>query len=123
MNKNNTNKMQVTKSLAMSMELTGAIICIKGTDIGSMISLPSDKKMIVGRDPTVSNYVINHPKISRKHFEITYIGSLNKYLIVDYSRNGIFLQDGSRLEKEREYYLSPMTELSMGDGSNIYKLR
>lgn len=120
---NDTTTMQVTRSLAMSTELTGAMICVKGSNIGSMITLQSDKKVIVGRDSEISNYVIHDPKVSRKHLEITYIASINKYLVEDYSTNGVFLKNGSRLEKNKEYYLPPMTELRLGNGDNIYKLR
>lgn len=106
----------------MSTEQSGAMICIRGKEIGAMVPLDSDKKVTAGRDPSVSNYVIADPKVSGKHFEITFVGALKKYLVVDDSRNGTFLKDGSRLQRGKEYYLPPMTELWFGDG-NIYKLR
>lgn len=115
--------MQVTKSLALSSELTGAMVCIRGQAIGSLLSLPGDRKMTIGRDPNVCNYVISDSKVSRKHLDITYVGTLNKYLVVDYSSNGTFLQDGTRLQNNMEYYLSPGAELQLGTGNNIYKLR
>ncbi len=119
---NNTRTMQVTSSLAMSADESGAMICINGQEIGSMLPLKSDRRVVAGRDPSVSNYVIPDPRVSGKHFEITYIGALKKYRVVDYSHNGTFLKDGSRLQMNQEYYLPPKTELWVGSG-NIYKLR
>lgn len=119
---NNADTMRVTRSLAMSAEPSGAMICIRGEAIGSMIALKSDKRIRVGRDPTVCDYIISDPKVSGKHFEITYIGALKQYRVVDYSRNGTFKKNGFRLQKDKEYYLPPAAELQFGDG-NIYKLR
>lgn len=120
---NDTGNMRVTHSLAMSQELTGAMICIQGQALGSMLSLKSDKRLIVGRDAMVCDYAVLDSRVSRKHMEITYIGALNKYRIVDYSSNGVFLQDGSRLVKNKEYYLPPGTEINLGQGNNRYKLK
>lgn len=120
---NDARSMQVTRSLAMYGELSGAMICVRGDAIGSMVSLKSDRKLIVGRDKTYCNYVVTDQKVSRKHLEITYIGTLNKYLVVDYSSNGTFLQNGVQLKKKQEYYLPPRTELWLGSSDTIYKLR
>lgn len=120
---NNARTMQVTRSLAMSAELSGAMICIKGASVGSMIPLPSDRRITVGRDSSVCNYTVSGAKVSRKHLEITYIGSLNKYLVVDRSSNGTFIRNNEKLNKGQEYYLKPLTELKLGNGENIYKLK
>lgn len=120
---NNTHTMRVTRSLAMSSELSGAMICVRGAAVGKMIMLPSDKRMIVGRDSSVCNYAVSGLKVSRKHLEITYIGALNKYRVVDYSSNGTFVGNHERLKKNYEYYLEPRTELKLGNSENIYKLK
>lgn len=116
--------MSVTRSFAMSQDhASGAMICIRGDAIGSMVSLQSDRKVVVGRDPSVCNLVISNPKVSRKHLEIMYIGALNKYRVVDCSSNGTFLQNRYRLDRNQEYYLESMTELRFGSDDVIYKLR
>lgn len=120
---NDARSMEVTRSLAMYSELPGAMICVRGNAIGSMISLKSDRKLIVGRDKTYCNYIVTDQKVSRKHLEITYIGALNKYLVVDCSSNGTFLQNGAQLKKNQEYYLPPRTELWLGSSDTVYKLR
>lgn len=122
-NPNDAHSMQVTRSLAMSSELSGAMVCVRGNAIGQMVLLKSDRKLNVGRDPSCCNHVITDPKVSRKHLEITYIGALNKYLVVDCSSNGTYIQNGRRLIKGQEYYLPPMTEMWLGSENTIYKLR
>ena len=119
---NNVETMRVTKSLAMSSEVTGALICIRGEMAGQMLSLPCDKKMLIGRDSDVCSFVLSDIKVSRKHLEISYIGTVNKYKVTDFSKNGTYLGDGTRLQKNKEYYLPPMTELRLGSSDNIYKL-
>lgn len=115
--------MQVTRSFALSEDKQGGLICIRGTHIGKLIPLPSDQKVIFGRDATQCTYAITDAQVSRKHCEITYVGALNKYRVVDYSKNGTFLGNGARLEREKEYYLSSAEELYMGNEDNLYKLR
>ena len=120
---NNAETMQVTRSLAMSSDLHGAMVCIGLTDIGKMLTLESDRTVTVGRDPGMCEYVLADAKISRKHLEITYVGALNKYRVVDLSSNGTLLANGTRLIRKQEYYLGPRTELYLGSKKNLFKLQ
>lgn len=120
---NNTETMQVTKSLALSESKQGGLICIRGNFIGQLIPLPCDKKVILGRDAGLCTYVITDSHVSRKHCEITYVATLDKYRVIDYSKNGTFLGNGQRLNREQEYYLSAKEELYLGSEDNLYKLR
>lgn len=120
---NDINTMQVTRSIAMSSERTGGMICIRGTYIGKMIVLRSDEAVVLGRDVTQCNCILNDIQVSRKHCMITYLSSLNKYRVIDYSKNGTFIGMGQRLEKGREYYLEPKTEIYLGNEDNLFKLR
>lgn len=120
---NDMSTMQVTRSLAMSSEASGGLICIRGDHLGQMIPLPGDKIFTLGRDETMCTYVLHDMQVSRRHCEISFIPALNQYRVRDLSTNGTFLGDGSRLEQGKEYYLPPATELYMGNGDNLYKLR
>lgn len=120
---NTRETMQVTRSLALSSEPSGGLICIRGNHLGHMISLPGDKGMIFGRDPSKCNIVLDDGQVSRKHCQITYIASLMQYRIVDFSKNGTFLGDGTRLKSGKEYYVKPATEIYMGNKDNLYKFR
>lgn len=115
--------MQVTRSLALSSEPEGGLICIRGKHLGHLIPLPGDRALTVGRDPSVCQIVLDDGQVSRKHCQITYIASLNKYRVVDVSKNGTFLGNGRRLERGKEYYVDPAEELYMGNQNNLYKFR
>lgn len=122
--RNDIYTMEVTRSLAMSEKKTeGAMICICGEAIGSMIPLKNEHRMIIGRDASVCDLVISNPYVSRKHLEITYLDVLRKYRVIDYSSNGTFLKNHLRLESNKEYYLDPMEELYLGSEKIVYKLR
>ena len=120
---NTKETMQVTRSLALSSEVAGGLICIKGKHLGHMIPLPGDKTVVFGRDPAVCQIVLDDGQVSRKHCQITYIASLMQYRIIDLSKNGTFLGDGTRLVQGKEYYVKPATEIYMGNGDNLYKFR
>lgn len=122
-NRNDTSTMRVTHSLAMSSSSSGGAVCIKGHHIGRMIPLPADKPVLFGRDAAACQYAVNDIQVSRRHCTITYIATLNQYRIVDTSSNGTFLGTGERLVKYKEYYLPPATEIYLGNGDNLYKLR
>lgn len=115
--------MQVTRSLALSSEPSGGLICIRGKHLGHMISLPADKIMTFGRNPAECNIVLDDSQVSRKHCQITYIASLGQYRIVDLSKNGTFLGDGTRLQQGKEYYIKSATEIYLGSNENLYKLK
>lgn len=122
-NINTRETMQVTRSLALSSEPSGGLICIRGRQLGHMISLPADRIMTFGRDPAECNIVLNDSLVSRLHCQITYIAAMEKYRIVDFSKNGTFLGDGTRLQSGKEYYVKSATEIYLGNSDNLYKLR
>lgn len=122
-NVNDLLTMQVTQSIALSEEKAGGLICIRGSHIGQLIPLPSDKVVVLGRDATQCTCVITDAQVSRKHCEIVYIAALEKYRVMDFSKNGTFQGDGTRLIKGKEYYFSSAEELYLGNEDNLYKLR
>ena len=69
------------------------------------------------------NIVLNDSLVSRKHCQITYIAALEQYRIVDFSKNGTFLGDGTRLQSGKEYHVKSATEIYLGNSDNLYKLR
>lgn len=123
MNMNDDMTMTVTRSIALSGAEEGGLICIKGDHIGQMISLPGDKPVMFGRDASLCTYVLSDAQVSRKHCEITYVGSTNQYRVIDYSKNGTFIGTTEKMTPEKEYYLEPGTELYIGNKRNLYKLR
>lgn len=122
-NINTRETMQVTRSLALSSEPSGGLICIRGKHLGHMISLPADRIMTFGRDPAECSIVLKDSMVSRLHCQITYIAALEQYRIVDFSKNGTFLGDGTRLQSGKEYHVKSATEIYLGNRDNLYKLK
>lgn len=76
----------------------GAIFGVSGEYAGARI--PIDRQIIIGRDQNSCNIVITQPDISRRHCGITYDAKNNVYAVQDYSSNGTFLEDGTRLKQD-----------------------
>jgi predicted component of type VI protein secretion system len=60
----------------------------------------ADMEYIIGRDPEVCQIVIeqNLGRVSRRHCGILYSPSKQTFYVCDYSSNGTFLDDGTRLQ-------------------------
>ena len=56
--------MQVTRSLALSSEPEGGLICIRGKHLGHLIPLPGDRTFNLGRDPSVCQIVLDDGQVS-----------------------------------------------------------
>ena len=72
---------------------------IGGVYTGAVFDL-THGKIIIGRDPKISNIVLYGEKISRKHCEIVYDQNSGEYMVTDYSQNGVYLGNGKRLKKD-----------------------
>ena len=114
--------MFVTRSLAMTQSKNGALIGVKGTFIGAMFRFYSEKEVMVGRDGTQSELVVDAPKISRKHLTINYSSKNDNYAICDISSNGTFLLNGERLPRGRVVVLKPGDCICLGDMDEVFRL-
>lgn len=127
----------VTKSLSLNQGITGALVCTKGTYLGSIIRFYADKEIVIGRDGTACDVVINLPYISRQHCRIQYNKASNTYEVTDLSHNGTFLlypdytnlkgsiESNSQMEritKNKPSCLKPGAALCFGKKDSIYRL-
>lgn len=100
----------------------GALICICGAYLGSIIRIRPEQEIIIGRDGTVADMVINLPYVSRRHCALTYHCDIMKYEVMDLSSNGTFIDGNKRLLKNETYLLKPGSEICFGDKKTVYKL-
>lgn len=100
----------------------GALICIRGTYLGSIIRIYPEQEIVIGRDGTIADLVINLPLASRRHCTLTYHCDMMKYEVRDLSSNGTFIDGDKRLLKNETYLLKPGSEICFGDKDTIYKL-
>lgn len=68
-------------------------------------------KIRIGRSQENNDLILNSVKISRHHCIIDYDSKRGQYRVVDYSSNGIYLPDGTRLERKNRHGL--MQELPL----------
>lgn len=111
-----------TSSLCKDQKNFGALVCIKGSYLGSIIRIHPEKKILIGRDGNQVDMVINLPFISRIHCSIIYHNDTMTYELIDYSNNGIYVDLDKRLLKGENYLLKSGTEICLGDTNTIYKL-
>lgn len=115
-------KVQVTKSLALNREETGALVFIKGTLLGTIIRIRDEKEIVIGRDPIQSDVVIRTMSVSRKHCKITFHKASGNYSLIDCSKNGVYRKDGKQLPPKTEIIIESGDELWIGDEKNIIRL-
>ncbi|MDE6760068.1 MAG: LytTR family transcriptional regulator DNA-binding domain-containing protein [Lachnospiraceae bacterium] len=113
---------RITHSLALNQKRAGAIVFIKGKLLGAIIRIQSDKEIMVGRDAAKADIVISNPVISRVHCTITYHSETGGYMVCDYSRNGIYRENGQQLPKNKSVWIQTGDILCLGNEENVVQL-
>ena len=104
------------------MNILGGLLCVNGPYTGKRYSLVPGQEIVVGRDGEQCDIVINLPKISRRHFLITWLKNEECFEITDFSTNGIYINGDIRLEKNNRYEISAGDTIDLGDGVTRFKL-
>jgi hypothetical protein len=100
----------------------GSIKCISGVNMGAVVPVAAGERIIIGRDPAFSHFIIKDNRISKKHCIIAFDGGSDKYIVRDVSMNGVYLENGTRLEAGTNVKLSHGTAIRIGKSDNVYKL-
>lgn len=112
----------LTKSLCMNQTRQGGIIGIKGSLIGRRIEIRSNAEVILGRDGSESDIVIQGSKVSRMHCSIRFNYHGNDYTVCDFSTNGTFVgKEGVAIHHEKKR-VPPGTILMLGSEDTIIQL-
>ena len=85
-----------------SKAMSGMLIGLRGEYKGAQIPLKNRELLYIGRSKEC-NLVLSNAKASRKHCKVIYDAKADKYLIKNYSDNGVFLSTGQRLEKGKAW--------------------
>ena len=91
-----------------------SIRCLSGEYEGAVLPLRFGDTMLIGRDRNVCNVILTNPRVSRKHCSIQYDVSTDSFKVVNYSKNGIFV-DGQRLDINRPYQFTHGTIIKISD--------
>ena len=101
---------------------SGIIYIQEGVYKGEEIELGDMETLLVGRDASQCNLIIEGEKASRKHCSITYCARMDSYLLCDYSFNGTYYKNGQRLPKHMNLELPEGTVIYLGDKKNVLRL-
>jgi uncharacterized membrane protein YhaH (DUF805 family) len=104
--------------------LAVAIVGVDGMYKGGVFPIEPNEEIIIGRDSALSHIVIDKgaAKVSRKHCGIVYDANKRMYTVYDYSSNGTFREDGSRLLANTGNLLPRGTLISLGSRNNSLRL-
>lgn len=109
-------------SLSQTRKEYGALVCIHGAYLGSIIHIKPEQKIFIGRDGSIVDMVINLPLVSRNHCSLLYHCDTMEYELTDFSNNGTFINRDKRVLPNETYLLKPGTEICFGDRKTVYKL-
>lgn len=86
---------------------------VSGSYQGVRWNLPAGTIIRIGRSVKVSNIVISGEKaISKEHCRLCYDEGKNEFLLIDVSKNGVYVQN-QRLVPNQEYRYAPNQQISL----------
>lgn len=102
----------------------GVIICTAGMYRYATFRIDNGEELIIGRDAAMSHIVVDTgaEKVSRKHCSIIYDGRQRQYIVTDYSSNGTYTDDNTRLTHLTLTILPCATTIYLGDRQNSFLL-
>lgn len=91
------------------------ILGVSGDYVGKQMGVDSHE-VLLGRDPAICQLVFDRfaTDVSRRHCGLTYNAQTGLFVLTDYSKTGVYLSDGSRLERYSQVALPPGTTISLG---------
>lgn len=117
--KQNNNK---TAESSKIVKENGTLTGLTGEYKTARIPIEHGSGLVIGRDSKEANLVIKKQKISRRHCTISYNADAKEYIIVDYSSNGTYFMDGSRLCPLENVRVPKGTEIYIGTKENCFRL-
>ena len=86
--------------------------------------IKNGEEFVIGRDPTISHIIVDAraEEVSRKHCSVSYDSRQRQYIVTDYSRNGTYLDNGTRLKNKVMELVACGTTLYLGNRNNSFVL-
>ena len=97
------------------------LLGMDGIYAGATIKFIS-KQIVIGRDPRECNVILLGNKISRKHCVIWYDRQEGMYAVKDCSVNGVFQENGERMQKNIPVFLKKQSVIYIATPENSFKL-
>lgn len=99
----------------------GKIYGVQGDMKGAELTLQKGESILIGRDPSVCNLVIDSSKVSRQHLTIEFDG--NNLYVTDHSTNGTFDLEKGQFVKEQKTPVVSNTYIQLGKGGDVFQLK
>lgn len=99
-----------------------SIYCKQGEYAGTTFPLKAGETISIGKNPELSNIILSDAGVSRLHCTITYSETSGNYVITDYSSNGVYLENGSRLTKEVATQIPCNSSIFFGKSVQVFEL-
>ncbi|MCL2126100.1 MAG: FHA domain-containing protein [Oscillospiraceae bacterium] len=102
----------------------GSIVGVSGMYRGTTIDIPVGEEIVIGRDSLMAHIIIDQDadRISRKHCGIRFNPNDGMYSVIDYSTNGTFREDGSRLLSNVPVSMPSGTVIIIGSRNTSFRL-
>lgn len=112
----------ITRSLARNGMEGGAIVIVRGENLGKIVRIRPEVKILLGRDADCCDIYFSGKKVSRKHCFVVYHQADRTYGVYDCSSNGTFFADGRKLGRGENEGIKPGTELWIGTAEDAIRL-
>ncbi|MBQ8502755.1 MAG: FHA domain-containing protein [Clostridia bacterium] len=103
---------------------SGSVTCLSGEYANATFDIEPGQALNFGKDPSFSNIIFSATSkyVSRRHCTITFDSQREKYVIVDYSSNGTFIEGGVKLPKNEKVYVQRGAQVFLGNKSVCFIL-
>ena len=101
----------------------GSLQCIQGMYNGISFPVIDEETVVLGTNPQIANIVIEDEAhiVSGKHCSLTYSVATDKYVLVDYSTNGTYLNN-ALVQKNMPINVLKGDTIALGDARNMFRI-
>ena len=99
-----------------------SLVAVSGEYQGAEIPIGADEFVMIGRNPTRANIVLNHASISSLHCQIRYSIDDRCFQVVDFSRYGTYV-NGHRLQQNIVCNCNPGSVVRFAESDNNFQLK
>ena len=99
----------------------GMLIGVRGAYKGYRFPICDGETIMIGRDPQFCQIVLEDKGTSRKHCAVRYNAADHNYSIVDYSSNGVYDQEGARLQPGIMDIMQIGEEFRIGASADVFQ--
>ncbi|MCR5691354.1 MAG: FHA domain-containing protein [Eubacterium sp.] len=110
------------EDLEENANLQHGIYVLKGEYAGNFFAMDPEEEVLLGTRPDICNIVFHDNKISRRHCKIKFSQADGLYYVIDYSTNGTFLMDGTRLPMGRAQGFKLGTKICFENQHHVFQL-